>query len=112
MAGDYFFGKISKRFSGTATGTNAGVTLTQAAGGAGKRHNCWGIECSGDAAAVVTVESPASTILFQKRFSAAFTMSESFPPGTIMGSDNGAMLVKISASTSACEANIQGVTIP
>lgn len=91
-------------------GTNAGVTVTHAAA-AGNIHRVAAIQCSGDAAAVVTVESPAATVLYTKRFAAAFNMSEQFPV-PIAGSDGGAVLVKISASTANCEANIQGYTVP
>jgi hypothetical protein len=64
------------------------------------------ISGSGDAAALVTVESPASTVLWRKRFSAAFTFSENFAPGLIEAAGNTDVLVKISASTSNSEANL------
>ncbi len=100
-------GNATGSWSGTGVGTNAGVSVTKAAI-VGQRHECAGIQCSGDAAALVTIESPSGTPLFSKRYAAAFTMSEAFPPGTIVGSLSGAMLVKVSASTSNSEANIQG----
>jgi hypothetical protein len=100
-------GNMVATWSGTGVGTNAGVTVTKAAV-TGQRHSCAGIQCSGDAAALVTIESPSGTPLFSKRYAAAFTMSEAFPPGALLGSLSGAMLVKISASTSNSEANIQG----
>jgi hypothetical protein len=56
----------------------------------------------------VTIESPASTVVWRKRFTGAFNMSETFAPGTIVGPDNQAMLVKISASTTNSEANLDG----
>lgn len=112
MAGDYMFDKMRDRWSATGTGTNAGVTVTKSAPtSATRRYLVTGIECSGDAACVVTVESPASTVLYQKRFAAAFTLSETFAPGTIVGAMGAAVLVKVSASTSNSEANIQGATI-
>lgn len=112
MGGDSFFSKVSKRQSATATGTNAATSAT-VAGTTGLKLYATGIQCSGDTACVVTIESPASTVLWTKRFAAAFTMSEAFPPGVILsGTSGAAMLVKISASTTACEANIQthGIT--
>lgn len=110
--GDHFWGKVRSRFSATGVGTNAGVTVTQAAPTDTARHyTCLGIQCSGDAAALVTVESPASTVLYRKRFAAAFNMSESFAVGTVVGAQGAAMLVKISASTSNCEAQIQGALV-
>lgn len=108
--GDYFFHKIIDRWTGTGVGTNAGVTVTKAAA-QGKRYSVTGVQCSGDAAAVVTVESPAGTVVFRKRFAAAFVMSETFAPGTKLGLHNTDVLVKISASTTNCEANIDGVSI-
>lgn len=110
--GDHFFGKVRSRFNATGVGTNSGVTVTQSAPSDTARHyTCTGIQVSGDAAALVTIESPASTVLWRKRFSAAFTASEAFPPGVIIGPQGAAILVKISASTSNCEANIQGFVV-
>jgi hypothetical protein len=68
------------------------------------------IQCSGDAAALVTIESPASTILYRKRFTAAFTLTEGFAT-PLKGADSNNVLVKISASTANCEANIQGYDV-
>lgn len=90
-----------------AVGTTAGVTTTHAAV-TGRRHCVEHVSGSGDAAALVTIESPASTILWRKRFAAAFTFSESFAPGQLVGAVNSAVLVKISASTANSEANIHG----
>jgi hypothetical protein len=70
-----------------------------------------GIQCSGDAAAVVTIESPAGTKLYQKRFASAFTLSDAWPLGNMKGASNQDVLVKISASTSNCEANLQGIDV-
>lgn len=66
---------------------------------------------SGDAACLVTIESPANTVLWRKRFTAAFNDSEAFEPGEITGANGAALLVKISASTSNCEANIEGMAL-
>lgn len=104
--------KVRDLNSGTGVGTSSGVTVTVTAPGAGEVWCCTGIQCSGDAAAVVTVESPASTVLWRKRFAAAFNFSEDFEVGEIKsGTANADMLVKISASTSNCEANIQVASI-
>ena len=110
MSGDYFFGKVLARRKGTGAGTSSGVTVT-ISGVTGQVHCVTGIEVSGDAAALVTIESPASTILFRKRFAAAFAFSETFPIGTIVAVAATDVLVKISASTSNCEANIQVLSI-
>lgn len=96
-------------FSDTGAGTNAGVTVTET-GAANKRKFCTGIQMSGDAAALVTVESPAGTVLWQKRYAAAFDDSADFHVAPLKGAVGSDMLVKISASTSHCEANIQGYT--
>lgn len=113
--GDRFYAAVVRRWSKAGVGTNAGVSVTQTTLGADKIASAASIQCSGDAAALVTVESPAGTILYKKRFAAAFNMTETFPPGTIKalsatGTDvpGQDILVKISASTSNCEANIQG----
>ena len=102
-------GRTYKCWRESAAGTISGVTVTHAAE-ADKEHVVTGIECSGDAAALVTIESPASTVIYRKRFAGAFTLSERFEPGTCAGAHGSAVLVKISASTAACEANIRGYT--
>lgn len=97
-------------WSGTGVGTNAGVTVTHTKTTNATRCNVTGIQCSGDAAAVVTVESPSGTVLWRKRFAAAFNHSEPFP-APIPGANNQDVLVKVSASTTASEANIQGYDV-
>jgi hypothetical protein len=111
LAGDYYFGKIRDRFSETGVGTTAGVTVTKTAA-TGFRFDVTGIQCSGDAAAIVTIESPASTVIWRKRFAGAFNNGDaSFPPGSLKGAADQAVLVKVSASTANCEANIQGFKV-
>lgn len=104
--------QVEARFTGTGVGTNAGVTVTQAApSDVADQYFVTGIQCSGDAACVVTIESPASTILYRKRFAAAFTLSERWDKEELMAAAGQAVLVKISASTSNSEANIQGARV-
>lgn len=107
--GDPLLAALTARWQEDGVGTNAGVTVTHAADAAAL-HFATGVQGSGDAAALVTIEAPAATILWRKRFSGAFVFSEVFPPGVIRGGANEAILVKISASTANCEANIQGMT--
>lgn len=98
--------------SWSATGADTdggGVTVTKGAA-SGQIHEVTDIQCSGDAAALVTVESPADTILYRKRFSGAFTMSETFTT-PLKGASGAAVLVKISAATTNSEANIQGYSV-
>lgn len=97
-----------KDWRNTGAGTTTGVTVTQSAPTAGRKHVVTTISGSGDAAATVTIESPATTIVWRKKFGAAFTFSEVFPPHAIEGVKDQAVLVKISASTASCEANISG----
>jgi len=96
---------------GSGVGTNAGVTVT-ITGAAGEKLSCTGIECSGDAAALVTVESPASTVIYRKRYAAAFQMSEDWEENELNGAAGADLLVKISASTANCEATIQALRLP
>ena len=88
-------------------GTNAGVTVTHTLDSRADHCVAASIQASGDAAAVVTVESPASTILYRKRFTAAFVLSETFSV-PLSGASGQNILIKISASTANCEANMQG----
>jgi len=111
--GDHFFGKVRGRVAATATtATSGGVSATIAAPSDTARHYVvTGIQTSSDAACLVTIESPASTVLWQKRYSAAHAASEAFPPGVISAAVGQAVLVKTSASTSNTEANIQAFTV-
>lgn len=95
---------------GTGTGTNAGVTVTLAASG-NQTHAITGITTSSDAACVVTIESPAGTVLWRKRFAAAHADTPPLGLTPIMGAPGQATLVKVSASTAACEASIVGQLI-
>lgn len=108
--GPAFEATIEENWSVTAADTDGGgVTATKAAPTATTDvYVVAGIQCSGDAAAIVTVESPASTILYRKRFAAAFNMSEDFTPGTLEAAAGQAVLVKVSAGTTNTEANMQG----
>lgn len=94
-------------WAATGAGTNAGVTVTHTLNSKADHSVVSGIQASGDAAALVTVESPASTVIWRKRFAAAFNFSETFPGG-LPGASGQNVLVKISASTANCEANIEG----
>lgn len=98
-------------FEVTAVGTSSGVTATQTAV-TGEKFAVTSISCSGDAAALVTVESPASTILWQERFASAFTLNKDWDEPVIVGAKSAAILVKVSASTSHSEANIGGFAVP
>ena len=77
------------------TGT---ANLTES-GEAGKKKVIEYIAVSSDAAAVVTIESPSGTTIFQKSFGAAFTMSESFPPGMMECAEGDDVILKLSAGT-------------
>lgn len=103
--------KEGGQWAATAVDTDGGgVTLTKTATTA-MDTVITGIQYSGDAAALVTIESPASTVLWRKRFAAAFTGSEAFPPGAIVAAAGQSILVKISAGTTNTEANAQGYVI-
>ena len=110
--GDVYFDKIRERTGATnAVTTTGGVSATITDPGDGWKYVCTGIQCSSDAAALVTVESPSGTVKWRKRFSGAFTMSETFVIGTVVGTVSEAMLVKVSANTTNAEANIQAVKV-
>jgi hypothetical protein len=104
-------GKIIGNRQATGSAAAGGVTVT-ITGTTGQRLSVCGIQCSGDAAALVTVESPAATVLYRKRFAGAFVLAEDWEPGELLGASGADLLVKISASTSNCEANIQAAQLP
>jgi hypothetical protein len=105
--------QIEERWSVTAADTDGGgVTASKAAsGGAGDVHAVTGVQCSGDAAALVTIESPASTVIWRKRFAAAFVMSEEFNESPLLGAPGQLVRVVVSAGTANSEANMQGVRL-
>lgn len=105
----FYRNKSFTPFTATGTGTNAGVTLTKTAT-TGKQHHLSHVSGSGDAAALVTIESPAGTVVWRKRFTAAFNFSENFTEG-FPASHGTDVVLKISASTANCEANMLGFTI-
>jgi hypothetical protein len=103
--------EIVRRWSETGADTDGGgVTVTHPSV-TSQAHTVTSCQCSGDAAALVTIESPAATILWRKRYSAAFVMSEIFPPGTVVGALSQAILIKVSAGTTNSEANFQGFSV-
>ncbi len=104
---DPYRGRAGDAFMSTSVGTSAGVTTTQS-GTADGTITVEHISGSGDAAAVLTIESPANTVIWNQRFNAAFTFFYNFPPGCVRGGYGQGVLVKLSASTSNCEANIGG----
>lgn len=103
--------KVRGSAQGTGVGTNAGVTVTLT-GLAGQVFSVRGIQVSGDAAAIVTVESPASTVLYRRRIAAAGSLAETWDIGQLKGASGADVLVKISASTANCEASIQADKLP
>lgn len=93
----------------TAADTDGGgVTATKTAE-ARHTHVLTHFTFSGDAAALITIESPASTILWQRRASAAFSDSAPFPTG-IRGALGSALVLKISAATTNSEVSGVGYT--
>lgn len=98
-------------WSATGVGTTAGVTVTHTLTTGADRPFVGGIQVSGDAAAVVTIESPSGTVIYRKRKAAAFDFSEQFNLPPLKGAQSQNVLVKISASTANCEANIQGYDV-
>jgi hypothetical protein len=102
--------RVKVRWPATGADTDGGgITVTRSDPGDGALY-ATGVQCSGDAAALVTIESPAGSVLWRKRFTGVFNMAETFAPGTLGGLDSEAMLVKISASTTNSEANLEGQT--
>ncbi len=94
----------------TATGTNGGATAT-ISGVANKSIVVEQISISSDLAALITIESPNDTILWQMRFAGSFAATITFPPGMLFGPAGQDANVTLSASTSHSEANIMGYLV-
>jgi hypothetical protein len=96
----------------TGTGTTSGATVIHQDTNLVNTHLVASMAVSGDTACVVTIESPAGTVLWRARFAAAFDRYYTFPPKVIRSaSASGLIQVKISASSANCEATINGYTI-
>lgn len=104
MATDEYIIRGGPRVLGTGAGTNAGVSVTNSAV-TGKSHRVCHISGSGDAAATVTIEMPAGTIKWRQKYAAAFTFGHNFAPA-LQAPGSTDVVLKISASTSSCEANL------
>lgn len=96
-------------WSERAFGTTAGVTVTRT-GSATKKQVVTAVQFSGDAATSVQVESPANTVLWRKRYAAAFDDSIVFPT-PLIGAAGADILLKVVASTANSEANLQGYSL-
>lgn len=99
--------KAQKFWQEDGVGIAGTWTLTHAAE-ATLRHCVEHISGSGDVATLVTLEAPSGTVLWRKRFTGAFTFSESFPPGLYVGGKNEALVLRFSASTANSEGNMAG----
>ena len=92
-------------------GTNSGVTVTKAAASgatAGLKHYIKAVQVSGDAAATVILKQ-GTTVILTIRHAAAFEATYEFP-APLVSAENALVSCAISASTSNCEANMQGYT--
>jgi hypothetical protein len=98
-------------FSATAAGTNSGATATHAAV-TGQTYVVTNISGHGDADAVITIESPASTVLWEGKLDvSAEGFNFSSGPVTIPCGRSAAAVGKIAASTSDCQVTISGYII-
>lgn len=104
-------GEGFQKFVAAAVGTNAGVTATHTPG-ASTKSVVTHVSGSGDGAALVTIESPTGTVIWRKRFAAAFNFETNFSFGELEGVAASTVSVKVSASTTNSEANIAGVDVP
>jgi hypothetical protein len=93
-------------WSVTGAGTNAGVTVPHTTSPATATPHVTGFDVSGDAAALVTIESPAGTVIWRKRYAAAF--NDGRADIVLSGAAKQNVQIKISASTANCEANLWG----
>tara|TARA_Y100001951_G_scaffold88955_2_gene80929 strand:- start:392 stop:703 length:312 start_codon:yes stop_codon:yes gene_type:complete len=98
-------------FSATAAGTDSGATATQAAN-ATQAFVVKNISGHVDADAVITIESPASTILWESKIDVSVEgFSFDFNPCIPLTTRNTAILGKLSASSADCQVTISGEII-
>ena len=97
-------------FSATAAGTDSGATATRAANET-QAYLVTNISGHVDADAIVTIESPAATVLWQSKIDISIEgFSFDFNP-KITTTRNTAILGKISASSADCQVTISGEVI-
>ena len=109
-------------WSETAVGTDSGATATHAAQAitatapnasitVNRTHIVTGISGHVDADSIVTIESPASTVLWQSKIDISVEgFSFNFPNLTVVGGQGEAILGKIASSSADCQVNLQGIT--
>jgi len=99
-------------WSATAAGTDSGASATQAAPVAGHRHVCTHISGHTDADALITIESPASTVIWESKIDISLEGTTfSFPVGGVVGAQDGAIVGKVASSTANCQVNISGYQV-
>lgn len=99
--------RVLLEWQGNAQGTAGGVTFTRAAPTTTGRKNVLDeLTAYGDAAGIVTVESPSGTVIFKEQFAAAFNVGPLRLD--LEGAKDQALLVKVSASTAFCGVDVEG----
>jgi hypothetical protein len=113
---DVFRGRARDAWFIGATGTTAvTATATASTGSPAELVEAASLEHisgSSDAAATVTIswtDSGGTARTWTKKFAAAFSFSETFPPGMIVASGGGSITCVISAGSASCQLNIGGV---
>ena len=109
---DLFELKIKVKTANRAVGTTAGASVTLVNSDPKTLLSPLGIQCSGDAAATIEIQSPAGTLLWRKRFAGAYAFSETFSVGAIRGAGGQNLICVISASTANCEVAMQAALLP
>ena len=98
-------------FSATAAGTDSGASATRAAD-ATQGYVVKNISGHCDADCVITIESPAATILWETKVDVSVDGGQfEYSPYIPTTARNTAILGKISASTADCQVTISGEVI-
>tara|TARA_Y100000401_G_C8317735_1_gene223499 strand:+ start:374 stop:727 length:354 start_codon:yes stop_codon:yes gene_type:complete len=109
-------------FSETAVGTDSGASATHAAEAVAdtgssssvtvnRTHVVTSISGHTDADSIITIESPASTVVWQSKIDVSVEgTSFNFPGIAVEGVPGAAILGKIASSSSDCQVNISGTT--
>jgi len=99
-------------FSATAAGTSAGATATKAASGAGTNHFVTHISGHTDTDSLIQILD-GSTVVWESKIDISLEgTSFGFDVGNVVISSNAAAGAKIASSTTDCQVNISGYTIP
>lgn len=91
-----------------ATATHATAAVASVAGAAATQHFVTNVSCSSDKAGSILLIKDGTTVIWQEQVGATFCNLKFDPP---LGASVGALISAEIDGTSACKANLSGVSV-